>query len=185
MKPIFKAAPEAIASTSGELADVLGLPIASTSQARLVIGRREWLALPDLGVSLLNAKIDSGARSSSIHAENVELSSDGKSVRFTTSNYYGESVTCETLLVRLGHVRSSSGKSRKRIFIETTAEIPGGFRWKILVSLADRSEMLCPMLLGRRALAGYFLIDPQSSHLLGQRRLLVNSTRNLPRKDHG
>ena len=88
-------------------------------------------------------------------------------------------------LVRLGHVRSSSGKSRKRIFIETTAEIPGGFRWKILVSLADRSEMLCPMLLGRRALAGYFLIDPQGSHMLGQRRLLVNPTRHLLRTDHG
>ncbi len=185
MKPIFKVAPEAIASTSSELAGELGLPILGSSHAHILIGRREWLALPDLGVSLLNAKIDSGARSSSIHAEHVELSSDGKSVRFTTSNYYGESVACEALVVRLGHVRSSSGKSRKRIFIETTAEIPGGFRWKILVSLADRSEMLCPMLLGRRALAGYFLIDPQGSHMLGQRRLLVNPTRHLLRTDHG
>ena len=142
MKPIFKAAPEAIASTSSELADVLGLPISGTSHAHILIGRREWLALPYLGVSIFNAKIDSGARSSSIHAEQVELSSDGKSVRFITSNYYGESVACEALVVRLGHVRSSSGKSRNRIFIETTAEIAGGFRWKILVSLANRSEML-------------------------------------------
>jgi hypothetical protein len=69
-------------------------------------------------------------------------------------------------------VRSSAGKAKKRIFIETTAVLAGGFRWSILVSLANRSEMLCPMLLGRRALSGYFLIDPQSSHLLGPRRLL-------------
>jgi hypothetical protein len=74
--------------------------------------------------------------------------------------------------VRVARVKSSSGKAKKRIFIETTAVLVGGFRWTILVSLANRSEMLCPMLLGRRALAGYFLIDPQGAHLLGPRRLL-------------
>lgn len=138
---------------------------------RLVIGRREWIALPDLGVSPLNAKTDSGARSSSIHAENVTLSEDER-VRFTTTNHYGELVSCEAPVARLARVKSSSGKAKKRIFIETTAMLVGGFRWQIQVSLANRSEMLCPMLLGRRALSGYFLIDPQGAHLLGPRRLL-------------
>lgn len=138
----------------------------------MVIGRREWIALPDLGVCPLNAKTDSGARSSSIHAENVMLSNDEKTVSFTTTNHYAEVVSCEASVARLALVRSSSGRAKKRIFIETAAMLVGGFRWTILVSLANRSEMLCPMLLGRRALSGYFLIDPQGAHLLGPRRLL-------------
>jgi hypothetical protein len=172
VKPIYKAVPVAMESTSGELAAELGLPKGGTGLPRLLIGRREWIALPDLGVSPLNAKTDSGARSSSIHAENVQLSADEKSVRFTTNNHYGQILSCEASVTRLGRVRSSSGKAKKRIFIETTAVLAGGFRWKILVSLANRADMLCPMLLGRRALAGYFLIDPQGAHLLGQRRQL-------------
>lgn len=139
---------------------------------RLVIGRREWIALPDLGVSPLNAKTDSGARSSSIHAENVELSADEKTVCFTTTNHYAETISCEAAVARLARVKSSSGVARKRIFIQTTAVLAGGFSWSILVSLANRSEMRCPMLLGRRALSGYFLIDPQCAHLLGPRRQL-------------
>lgn len=139
---------------------------------RLLIGRREWIALPDLGVSPLNAKTDSGARSSSIHAENVVLAADEMSVRFTTTNHYAEIISCEAPVAQLARVRSSSGIARKRIFIQTTAVLAGGFSWSILVSLANRSEMRCPMLLGRRALAGYFLIDPQAAHLLGSRRQL-------------
>jgi hypothetical protein len=172
VKPIFKAVPEAVESTSRDLAASLGLPWRGPGMPRLVIGRREWIALPDLGVSPLNAKTDSGAHSSSIHAENVTLSEDEKTVRFTTTNHYGEIVSCEAPVARLARVKSSSGKAKNRIFIETTAMLVGGFRWTILVSLANRSEMLCPMLLGRRALAGYFLIDPQGAHLLGPRRLL-------------
>lgn len=169
MKPIFKATPEPVESTSQDLAASLGLP---GRGPRLLIGRREWIALPDLGISPLNAKTDSGARSSSIHAANIVLSEDEKTVRFTTTNHYGEVVSCEAPIARLARVKSSSGKAKKRIFIETTAVVPGGFRWSILVSLANRSEMRCPMLLGRRALSGYFLIDPQGAHLLGPRRLL-------------
>ncbi|HEX7261419.1 MAG TPA: RimK/LysX family protein, partial [Luteolibacter sp.] len=90
MKPIFQAIPEPAESTSQELAASLGLPSRGPGMPRLLIGRREWIALPDLGVSPMNAKTDSGARSSSIHAENVELSADEKSVRFTTTNHYAE-----------------------------------------------------------------------------------------------
>lgn len=172
MKRIFKAVPEAVESSSQEAAASLGLPWRGTGMPRLVIGRREWISLPDLGVSPVNAKTDSGARSSSIHAENVMLSADEKTVTFTTLNHYNEHIPCKAPVARIARVRSSTGKARKRIFIETTAVLPGGFSWTILVSLANRSEMLCPMLLGRRALSGYFLIDPQGAHLLGQRRHL-------------
>ncbi|MES2657884.1 MAG: RimK/LysX family protein [Verrucomicrobiota bacterium] len=172
MKPVYQAVPEPVESPSKDLAASLGLPTQGAGTPKLLIGRREWIALPDLGVSPLNAKTDSGARSSSIHAENVVLSADEKTVRFTTTNHYNEVVSCEAAVARTARVRSSSGKARKRIFIETTAVLSGGFSWTIQVSLANRSEMLCPMLLGRRALSGYFLIDPQGTHLLGLRRSL-------------
>jgi hypothetical protein len=150
---------------------------------RLVIGRREWIALPDLGVCPLNAKTDSGALSSSIHAENVVLAEDKKSVAFTTTNHHGTLVNCQAAVARLGRVRSSSGKARKRIFIQTTAVLPGGFTWTVLVSLANRSDMRCPLLLGRRALAGYFLIDPQASRLLGTRKDLEKVCPKSPSAD--
>ncbi len=172
MKPIYQAAPEPIESPSLDLANSLGLPTLGTETPRLVIGRREWVALPELGVSPLNAKTDSGARSSCLHAENVALSADEKTVRFTTTNHFNEVIVCECPVVRTARVKNSSGKAKKRIFIETTAVLVGGFHWKIMISLANRSDMHCPMLLGRRALAGYFLIDPQSSRLLGPRKSL-------------
>ncbi|MEO5712193.1 MAG: RimK/LysX family protein [Luteolibacter sp.] len=168
----YKAVPEASGSNSRDLAASLGIPWRETGMPKLVIGRREWISLPELGVSPLNAKTDSGARSSSIHAEEVELSEDERSVRFITVTHYNERITCEAPVARIARVRSSTGKAKKRIFIQTTAMLPGGFSWSILISLANRSVMLCPMLLGRRALSGYFLIDPQGAHLLGPRRQL-------------
>jgi ribosomal protein S6--L-glutamate ligase len=159
---------------SVDVAQALGLPARGPDEARLVMGRREWLALPDLGVFPVHAKTDTGARGSSLHAENIWISPDQSRVRFTTVNHQGEAVECEAAVVRFGRVRSSNGISRKRVFIRTTAVLCGGFRWSILVSLANRADMLCPLLLGRRDLAGYFLIDPQGHHLLGTRRELVS-----------
>jgi hypothetical protein len=177
MPRTFKAVPESVNSPSGDLAAELGLPARGRGTPRLIIGRREWLALPDLGVSPLYAKTDSGARSSSLHAENIVLSTDKQSVRFTTYNHLGAAIDCEAAVVRFGRVRSSSGVAKKRVFIRTRALLCGGFRWPILLSLANRSDMTCPILLGRRALAGYFLIDPQGTHLLGLRRHLEIASR--------
>jgi hypothetical protein len=166
----LKAVPEPVDVSSGDLAAALGLPVKEPASPRLVIGRREWLALPDLGVFPLHAKTDTGALSSSLHAENIALSDDQTTVRFTTYNHSGNGIECEAKVVRFGRVRSSSGVSKKRIFIRTSAALGGGFRWDILVSLANRADMHCPLLLGRRALAGYFLVDPLGNHLLGKRR---------------
>lgn len=166
---IYKAIPESSELSSKELAASLGLPWKNPGMPRLVIGRREWISLPDLGVFPLKAKIDSGARSSSLHAEDLEISADKKTVRFITTNHRRKKrIECVAPVARIARVRSSSGEAFSRVFIETTAILPGGFEWKIQLSLSDRSEMLCPMLLGRRALSGWFLIDPQRAHLLGQ-----------------
>lgn len=149
--------------------------------SRLIIGRREWLALPDLGIWPLKAKTDTGALSSTLHAEEIELSKDRSTVHFTTFNQSGDPTRCSSRVVRFGRVRSSTGASQKRVFIETSALLCGGFHWKILVSLSNRSDMLCPLLLGRRALAGYFLIDPLGTHLLGPRRELVRCAKAAAR----
>jgi ribosomal protein S6--L-glutamate ligase len=163
----LKVTPEASAVPAAELALELGLPSKKTGTPRLLIGRREWIGLPGLGVSPLNTKTDSGARSSSLHAEDIVLSPDGSRVNFVTTDHYGNRISCEAAVVGSTRVRSSSGVARRRIFIETEAVLAGGFRWRIRLTLANRERMRCPMLLGRRALAGYFLIDPQGSHLLG------------------
>ncbi|MBC8127461.1 MAG: ATP-dependent zinc protease [Gloeobacteraceae cyanobacterium ES-bin-144] len=175
MSRTYKAVPEVINLPSSELAAEMGLPATSSGAPRLIIGRREWLALPDLGLFPLNAKTDSGARSSSLHAENITLSPDQSTVRFTTFNFHGTATECETEVIRFGRVRSSTGLVQKRIFIQTTAHVSGNFRWTILVSLTNRADMHCSLLLGRRALAGFFLIDPLGTHLLGTRRQLEQS----------
>jgi hypothetical protein len=172
MPRTYQAVPTPIDAPSGRVAAELGLPTTGPGSPRLVIGRREWLALPDFGVCPIHAKTDTGARGSSLHAENIRLSPDGAVVHFSTEDFHGTTIECSAPIVRFGRVRSSTGVARKRVFIETTAIVCGGFRWRILVSLTNRSDMLCPLLLGRRALAGYFLIDPQGTHLLGGRRQL-------------
>lgn len=173
----FKVEPEPVTAPPGELADELGLPAKKRGTPRLLIGRREWIGLPEFGVSPLDAKTDSGARSSSLHAEEIAVSPDGTRVNFVTVNHYGDRIACEAAVVGATKVRSSSGIARKRVFIETEAVLPGGFRWRIRLTLADRGRMKCPVLLGRRALAGFFLIDPQASHLFGGVREL---TRDVP-----
>lgn len=139
---------------------------------RLVMGRREWVALPELGISPVRAKTDSGAWNSCLHAEDIILSADEKTVCFSSINHYGKIHRCEAPVARIGRVRSSTGVSKNRIFIHTPLEFVGGLRLDLAVSLVNRADMLCPMLLGRRALSGYFLIDPQAAHLLGPRSAL-------------
>ena len=180
----YKAVPEPVPASSAELARELGLPARVPGSSRLIIGRREWLALPDLGIWPLKAKTDTGALSSTLHAENIQLSADGTTVHFTTFTPSGVPTPCSAPVERLGRVRSSIGVSQQRVFIQTTALVCGGFQWKILVSLSNRSDMLCPLLLGRRALAGYFLIDPLGTHLLGPRRELIRCAKLAARASH-
>lgn len=134
-------------------------------QDRPVIGWRERVAFPRWGITGIEAKIDTGARTSAIHVENIRKVREGR-VRFEvvlSRRKPEKRVLVEADVVRLSRVRSSTGHRQTRYVVAATMKI-GGHRRKIELSLVCRQHMICRMLLGRTAL-GDFLIDPQRKHL--------------------
>jgi hypothetical protein len=137
-----------------------------------VIGWREWISLPDLGVAEIKAKIDTGARSSALHAYGVErFRRRGKDlVRFGIHPIQRNDrrvVLAEAELVDERNIRDSGGHVERRPVIRTAARLSGRL-WKIDVTLTNRDEMGFRMLLGRRALVKRFLVDPARSFLAGR-----------------
>ena len=147
------------------------MPVSTPRRKRLpVLGWREWLALPDLGIAAIAAKIDSGARSSALHVEHVTSTfENGREwVRFGVRTGHGDAVTeCRASVLQRRPVTDSGGHVTERIFIRTRLLL-GGKRCMIEVNLTDRRNMLFPMLLGRTAKAGRWVVDPGRSYLLGE-----------------
>ena len=146
-----------------------------SASEKLVIGRREWIALPQLGVSALHGKIDTGAYRSSLHAEQVEeFEKEGEDwIRFVTHSQDGKEVPCESIIAFRKRVKSSTGEAKERYFLRTKFRAAGGLEWPVLMSLADRSEMTFPLLIGRRALSSRFVVDTSMSHVLGSQSELT------------
>lgn len=143
----------------------------SDSHSLLLIGWREWVSLPDLGVAALKAKVDTGARTSALHAIHIEEFRRGAStwVRFQVQPDQHSSETiveAEVPLREYRHVRSSNGQLERRPVIQTTIAL-SGHAWPIEVTLSNRKEMDFRMLLGREALGGRFSVDPGRSYLAG------------------
>jgi hypothetical protein len=139
---------------------------------RLVVGWREWVALPALGIAAIKPKIDTGARSSSLHAFNVETFEHGGEtwVRFDVHPIQREDKTVvrtEARVLEFRHIRSSSGHQTLRPVIRTDLVL-GGRRWVVELTLAARDEMGFRMLLGREAMRGRFVVDPARSFLLSK-----------------
>ena len=139
---------------------------------RIVVGWREWIALPELGIAAVKAKIDTGARSSSLHAFNIETFDRGGSpwVSFDVHPMQRDAevtVHAEARVLEYRHVRSSSGHQTLRPVIRTQLAL-GGRRWSAELTLAARDEMGFRMLLGREALRGRFLVEPGRSFLVGK-----------------
>jgi hypothetical protein len=134
------------------------------------IGWRERLALPDLGIQRIKAKVDTGARSSSLHAFDIEVFRvHGKSrVRFKVHpSRKGEDKTvhCDEPLHDMRWVKSSNGTRELRPVIRTHVVL-GSERWSIDLTLASRELMGFRMLLGREAIRDRFVIDPGRSFLV-------------------
>jgi hypothetical protein len=143
-----------------------------TAEKTPVIGWREWVTLPDLGIPSIKAKIDTGARSSCLHAVDVEtFCRDGRTfVRFKVHPLQRTSkktIESEAEVLEFRRVTSSSGHATMRPVIVTTLEVLGR-RWRIEVTLADRAEMGFRMLLGREAVRKRLLVDPGKSYRNGR-----------------
>ena len=135
----------------------------------LILGWRERVALPQFGIASLKAKLDSGARSSALHVETLEeFPRDGATwLRFAlrVGRRNVRHAQCEARAHDRRAVTDSGGKVGERWFIVTDIAL-AGVVLRAEVSLTDRRGMLFPMLLGRTALAGRFVIDPALSYTL-------------------
>ncbi len=134
-----------------------------------LIGWRERLALPELGITSVKAKIDTGARSSALHAFDIEVfeREGAKFVRFRVhpaQKNKKKTVAAEARLLEMRAVRSSSGQAETRPVIETMVAA-GGRQWPIELTLTNRDVMGFRMLLGRQAVRSRFLVDSGQSYL--------------------
>lgn len=137
------------------------------------IGWREWLALPDLGIAAIKAKVDTGARSSALHAFDFEPFGRGgrTMVRFRVHPWQHNierTVDAEAEIIGQRLVRNSGGIETLRPVIVTTARLFGQC-WPIEVTLVARDAMGFRLLLGREAVRRRFLVDPSRSYLAGKR----------------
>lgn len=137
---------------------------------KLIIGRYEKVSFPQFSIKDIDAKIDTGAASTAIHAHKVwtETDADGKEVlRFQLFDpkhprYDGVVHSCDNY--RQKTIRSSNGKKEKRYVIKTTTVL-GSKRRKTEINLTNRKKMKFPVLVGRRLLRNGFLIDVSQKYL--------------------
>lgn len=141
-------------------------------QDPFVLGWEEWLALPELGLPAIKAKVDTGARTSALHASTIEEigTAERPQVRFEVHPVPGRddvTVTCVADVVDRRDVTSSNGEVERRTVIRTPVRI-GDREWPIEVTLSNREAMAYRMLLGRLAVRSDMFVDPTTSFLQPQ-----------------
>ena len=140
-----------------------------------LIGWREWIELPELGVEGVKAKIDTGARTSAIHAFDVETSEDENGTTWVDFSIHPLQnnddfvVQTRAQVLEFREIRSSSGETSLRPVILTRMRLDGKLR-RLELTLANRDQMGFRMLLGRQALRMRYLVDPERSYLLSDDR---------------
>lgn len=131
-----------------------------------LIGWREDVCLRDLSTEVLIAKIDTGAKTAALHADDIRV--EGKRVYFTL-DLAGKRQHFELALYGTKRIKSSNGYSELRPIIETVVEV-GAHRFLTEITLTNRTDMGVPMLLGREALKGRFVVNPARSFILSRRK---------------
>lgn len=132
-----------------------------------LIGWSENVSFPDFKLKNLKAKIDTGAKTSALHAEEIEYVHEKgkKCVKFVVVNDEGKRKIIRAPLIEERVVKSSTGYKTTRPVVATTIKL-GRHEYEIEITLIDRNLMGFKMLLGREALKGRFIINPARSHLL-------------------
>jgi len=139
----------------------------------LTLGWREWVGLPELGLPRIKAKVDTGARTSALHAFAVEPVEEGGRERVRFSMHPAQRnndrvVVCTADVVDRRVVSDSGGHREERWVIRTPIHV-GSAVWPAELTLTARDDMLFRMLLGRTAIAGRGVVDPSRSYVQGKR----------------
>ena len=139
---------------------------------KIIVGSEEWCALPALGIPAIKARVDSGAKTSSLHAFNIRpFSRGGQSwVSFEVhplQNNRRTIIRCEAEVIDKRVVKSSSGIGEKRFVVRTELRL-NDQSWPVELTLSNRDSMGYRMLLGRQAMHGRILVDPAAGFLCGQ-----------------
>lgn len=143
-----------------------------STDSKLIAGWREWVALPGLGVPALKAKLDTGARTSALHAFDIEeiMENGVKKVRFglhPLRKRHDVEFECTADIIDRRIVRDSGGNEEMRYVIASNMVL-GGVERHIEITLTKRDNMVFRMLLGRTALQDFFVVDPAQSYVYGK-----------------
>ncbi|MBU2894896.1 ATP-dependent zinc protease [Colwellia sp. D2M02] len=135
-----------------------------STNEKIIIGRLESVSLPDLAINDLQVRVDTGAKTSSLHVDNIEkyMAGGKPCVKFDIHpdvHNVDTIVQCKAPISDIRQVKSSNGTAEQRYVIETTITL-GKESWVIEITLTDRSDMSYLMLLGREGMGKRFLIDP-------------------------
>lgn len=139
-----------------------------------ILGWREWGALPELGIPAIKMKIDTGAKTSALHAFHIDRIQKNRQdwVRFALhplQRNHKKVINCEAQLMDKRVVTDSGGHKESRYVIRSRLELGSDLSWDIELTLTDRDNMRFRMLLGRHALkAQAFLVNPDLSYCLGK-----------------
>ena len=144
----------------------------TAASEKIIIGSEEWCALPQLGIPAIKMRVDSGAKTSVVHAFNIHAFKRGTAawVSFDVhplQNNRKVSLRCEAPVVDRRMVKNTSGASEKRYVIKVPMRL-GDQVWDIELTLSNRDSMGYRMLLGREAMTGRILVDPAASMNLGR-----------------
>ncbi len=139
---------------------------------KIVVGSEEWCNLPQLNIPGIKARVDSGAKTSALHAVNISpFTKNGEPwISFDVHPIQNDGKTtvhCEAPVLDRRRVKSSSGSSEIRYVIKTILAL-GDEAWEIEVTLTNRDSMGYRMLLGRQAMSGKILVDPEASFCRGE-----------------
>ena len=139
---------------------------------KTVLGWREWGSLPDLNIPRIKMKVDTGARTSCLHAFDLSpFEKDGEQwLRISLHPKQNDNDTvhiCEAKVLEQRVVRDSGGHEELRYVVATRLRL-NNEEWPIQLTLTNRDSMKFRMLLGRQAMLGRFMVDPKASYLLGK-----------------
>ncbi len=147
------------------------------------LGWREWAALPRLSIRKIKIKVDTGARTSALHAFRLEpyQSETGKRVKFWVHPLQNNTeyvVECDSEILDERVVTDSGGHAEHRVVIKTPIMI-GDHKWTIELTLTDRDTMKFRMLLGRTAIQDQYLVDSSASYTAGKPKLKQSAFKEI------